>query len=143
MKRIELYREFQKNITTAVQNEALMCGMKEYSISIKKLSTEVSVFVHGLSAVLIFYIGGRVDLKNTVLQKQYDDTILLDKIDWDYVSGRCTVADLMSRYVFEVFNVAIGLRQEWRRAYRERYTARLAAVAAAVNTVREGEANGI
>ena len=44
---------------------------------------------------------------------------------------------------FELFNVAMGLRQEWRRVYRERYTAHLAAVAAAVNTVREGEVNGV
>ena len=143
MKRIELYREFQKNIVTAVQNEALMCGMKEYSVSIKTHSTEVSVFSHGWSAVLIFYISGRVVVKSIKTQKEQVDTILLDKIDWDYVNGRCTVADLMSKYVFKVFNVAMELRQEWRREYRERYTERLSAVAAAVNTDREGGLNGI
>ena len=66
-------------------------------------------------------------------QKKHDDTILLDKIDKDYVSGKCSVADLASRYVYEVFNAALELRQKWRTEYRERYNERMAAMAAAVN----------
>ena len=65
-------------------------------------------------------------------QKKHDDTILLDKIDKDYVSGKCTVADLASRYVYEVFNAALELRQQWRTEYRERYNERMAAMASAV-----------
>lgn len=118
---------------TLVQNEALMCGFKEYAVSVKNQSTEVRVFVHGYTAVLTFYISGRVVVKLMMYQKKHDDTILLDKIDKDYVSGKCTVADLASRYVYEVFNAALELRQRWRAEYRDRYNERMAAMAAAVN----------
>ena len=118
---------------TLVQNEALMCGFKEYAVSVKNQSTEVRVFVHGYTAILTFYISGRVVVKLMMYQKKHDDTILLDKIDKDYVSGKCTVADLASRYVYEVFNAALELRQKWRTEYRERYNERMAAMAAAVD----------
>ncbi len=118
---------------TLVQNEALMCGFKEYAVSVKNQSTEVRVFVHGYTAVLTFYISGRVVVKLMMYQKKHDDTILLDKIDKDYVSGKCSVADLASRYVYEVFNAALELRQKWRTEYRERYNERMAAMAVAVN----------
>lgn len=120
---------------TLVQNEALMCGFKEYAVSVKNQSTEVKVFVHGYTAVLTFYISGRVVVKLMMYQKKHDDTILLDKIDNDFVSGKCTVADLASRYVYEVFNAALELRQQWRAEYRERYNERMAAVDEEVITI--------
>ena len=101
----------------------------------KNQSTEVRVFVHGYTAVLTFYISGRVVVKLMMYQKKHDDTILLDKIDKDYVSGKCTVADLASRYVYEVFNAALELRQRWRAEYRERYKERMAAVDEEVITI--------
>ncbi len=109
-----------------------MCGFKEYAVSVKNQSTEVKVFVHGYTAVLTFYISGRVVVKLMMYQKKHDDTILLNKIDKDYVSGKCTVADLASRYVYEVFNAALELRQRWRAEYRDRYNERMAEMAAAV-----------
>ena len=33
IKRIEIYREFQKNILTLVQNEAIMCGCRWWRVT--------------------------------------------------------------------------------------------------------------
>lgn len=133
IKRKEIFREFQKSIMTLTQNEALMCGLKEYSVSVKKQHTEVKIYVHNYTAVLTFYISGRVVIKTVQSPKEHDETVLLDSVDRDYVLGRCTVADLASRYMFAVFNAALDLRQRWRAEYRMKYNARMAAVAAAVN----------
>ena len=133
IKRKEIFREFQKNIMTLTQNEALMCGFKEYSVSVRKQHTDVKIYVRSYTVVLIFYISGRVVIKTFQSPVEQDETVLLDSVDRDYVSGRCTVADLASRYMFAVFNAALDLRQRWRAEYRMKYNARMAAVADAVN----------
>lgn len=132
IKRIEIYREFQQNILTLVQNEALMCGFKEYSVSVRNHHTEVKLFVHRYTAVLTFYISGRVVVKIVDTSKENDEQILHDEVDRQYASGKCSVPDLASRYVYEIFDEALKLRQRWRAEYRARYNERMAAFAAAV-----------
>ncbi|MBR1385103.1 MAG: hypothetical protein IJ555_15045 [Ruminococcus sp.] len=133
IKRIEIYREFQKNIFTLVHNEALMCGFKEYSVSVRNHHTEVKIFVHRYSAVLTFYISGRVVVKLVNSSKDNYEQILHDEVDMQYASGKCSVPDLASRYVYEIFDEALKLRQRWRAEYKARYNERMAAFAAAVN----------
>ena len=132
IKRIEIYREFQKNILTLVQNEAIMCGFKEYSVSVRNHHIEVKLFVHRYTAVLTFYISGRVVIKIINSANGNDEEILLDEVDRLYASGKCSVPDLASRYVYEIFDEALKLRQRWRVEYRARYNERMAAFAAAV-----------
>ena len=132
IKRIEIYREFQKNILTLVQNEALMCGFKEYSVSVRNHHIEVKLFVHRYTAVLTFYISGRVVVKIVDTSKENDEQILHDEVDRQYASGKCSVPDLASRYVYEIFDEALKLRQRRRAEYKARYNERMAAFAAAV-----------
>ena len=121
IKKLELYREFQKNIMNVAESEALMCGFNEYTVSVRNHSTEVTIYLHGYAAVLIFYISGRVVVKYIVTKKDHEETVVIDKTDWDYAFGRCTVADLVSRYVYKVFDVALEMRQRRRLECKERH----------------------
>ena len=119
MKRIELFREFQKNVMNAVQTEAVMCNISQYAVKVAKQRTEVAVYIRNYSATMTFYISGRVVIK-TFDQNSAAETVISDKTDLDYYCGKCTVADLISRYVYEVFNVGMLLRNRWREDYRQR-----------------------
>lgn len=127
IKSLELYREFQKNIMKVAESEALMCGFKEYTVSIRNHSTEVTIYLQGYAAVLTFYISGRVVIKYTVSKEKCKETILIDKTDWQYANGKCTVADLVSRYVYKVFDVALEMRQRRRTECSDRYKEKKAA----------------
>lgn len=121
IKSLELYREFQKNLMKVVESEALMSGFNEYTVSIRNHSTEVTIYLHGYSAVLIFYISGRVVVKYVVSKNDHEETVIIDKTEWQYLHGRCTVADLVSRYVYKVFDVALEMRQRRRADCRDRH----------------------
>ncbi len=121
IKTLDLYREFQKNIMKVVESEALMSGFNEYTVSIRNHSTEVTIYLHGYAAVLTFYISGRVVVKYVVSKNDHEETVIIDKTDWQYLRGRCTVADLVSRYVYKVFDVALDMRQRRRADCRDRH----------------------
>lgn len=138
IKKNDIYREFQKSIITLVKNEALMCGFKEYSVSVRNHHIEVRIYVHRYTAVLTFYISGRVVIKSFNSVNQIDE-VLLDEVDKQYAAGKCSVPDLASKYVYEVFDIALKLRQRWRTDFKVRYNERMMSFAAAVKeSIGEG-----
>ncbi len=119
MKKVELFKEFQKNIPNMVQSEALMCGITEYSVSIRERSTEITAYIHGKSVTLRYYLSGRVVI-STKDGSNGRSRVLKEEHDFDYINGRCTVADMMSKYVFDLFDYVILIRQEWRHQYEKK-----------------------
>lgn len=127
MKKTELYREFQKSVLNAVQTEAVMCGMSEYSVTLTKTRSEVTVYVGTYYAQLGFYISGRVLVK-TYDKKNKLEYVISDKHDREYIEGKCSVPDLISRYIFDIFDEALLLKNRRREDMRERREQRNSAV---------------
>lgn len=127
MKKTELFREFQKNVLNAVQTEAVMCGMSEYTVTLTKQKTEVTVYVGTYSAQLVFYISGRALVK-TYDKKNKLEYVIFDKPDKEYIEGKCSVPDLISRYIFDIFDEALLLKNRRREDMRERREQRNSAV---------------
>ena len=127
MKRKELFREFQRSVLNAVQTEAVMCGLNEYSVTLTKHRTEVTVYVGTYYAQLVFYISGRVLVK-TYDKKNKLEYVISDKSDKEYIEGKCSVPDLISRYIFDIFDEALLLKNRRREDMRERREQRNRAV---------------
>ena len=135
IKKLEIYREFQKNVMALVQSEAIMCNFKEYTVSIRYQRTEVKIFVQGYTAILKVFITGRVVIQITLSQTEDGGDILLDEVDKDFVAGGCTVADLVCKYLYEVFNVALDLRKRRPRDLIEQHNKRMEAVKETLDTI--------
>lgn len=58
MDRIELFREYQKVCCDIVKAEAVMYGIPEYTVDIRRLHTKITLYINSRYVSLTLYISG-------------------------------------------------------------------------------------
>ena len=61
----KLFEDFQKVCVTAVQTEALLHGIKEYSVEARRNRTKITIYARKFAASATLYISGRLVIEET------------------------------------------------------------------------------
>lgn len=60
-----LFKDFQKVCVTAVQTEAILHGIKEYSIEARERKTKITIYAKKFAASVTLYISGRLVIEES------------------------------------------------------------------------------
>ncbi len=116
MNKTTLYREFQKSCSDLVKTEAVMYGISEYSVDIRRQSTKITLYVRSYSVSLTFYIRGKV-----VIERNIGESEILSSSRYEpYCSGKCTLPQLLGDLVYDLFDRSLLIKAKYDEDRRER-----------------------
>lgn len=115
MNRTTLYREFQKSCCDLVKTEAVMYGISEYSVEIRRQSTKITLYVRSYSVSLTFYISGKL-----VVEKNTGKPEISSSRYETYCSGKCTLPQLLGDLVYDLFDRSLLIKAKYDEDLKER-----------------------
>ena len=136
----ETFKEFQSVCVTAVQTEALLHGISEYSVECRSSRTKITIYAKKFAASVTLYITGRLVIEETDSVGSGSFNLVSSSM---YGKEITTVSFLLRDVVVGFFGLMSDKLHtkvhKYNKEAREKYLQRLKSAEAAISTIEDIE----